>query len=339
MLGWMPGPPWPDPAFAVGNDQQYRPAVTIADQQILVRDDDGGRGLLLCHASRSLAGPGGGIGGPGDGIERLLIVVHGALRDSDRYLANAQAAAGDMAGSTLIVAPQFLAGVDLAARASVPAGALHWEVEGWKGGEAALGPGPVSSFAAMDSLLRRLAGPRGPASGTRPRVVIFGSSAGGQYVNRYAATGRAPNELAECGVTVRFVIANPSTYLYFGPERPVAVPGGAGANRWRYGFDEAPAYVGITARQGLERYLSRDVTIVLGSEDRDEAALLLEVSAAAMAQGANRLERGIGYDQHVRRLARAAGLADRHRLIQLAGVGHASAEVLAAPQIREILFG
>jgi hypothetical protein len=32
--------------------------------------------------------------------------------------------------------------------------------------------------------------------------------------------------------------------------------------------NDAPAYVGITARQSLERYLSRDVTIVLGSEDR-----------------------------------------------------------------------
>jgi len=318
--------------FAIGNDQQHQPTEAVADQRILVRDDHGGQGLLLCHASRPLDMP-------GDGIERLLIVVHGALRDSGRCLANAQAAAGDQERSTLIVAPQLLADADLVARADLPGGALYWQVEGWKGGEAALGPEPVSSFAAMDHLLLELTGPGRPP-GARPlNVVIFGSSAGGQYVNRYAAVGRAPDALAERGIAVRFVVANPSTYLYFDRARPAAVPGGAPVNQWRYGFDNAPAYVGVTARQSLERYLSRDVTIVLGSEDRDGAALLLEVSAAAMAQGANRLERGINYDRHVRGLARAAGLTAGHRLIQLPGVGHASADVLAAPQTREIMFG
>lgn len=138
---------------------------------------------------------------------------------------------------------------------------------------------------------------------------------------------------------MRFIIANPSTYLYFDRERPVAVPGGTNINRWRYGFDFPPDYVDITAQQSLRRYLERDVTIVLGSQDRDGAALLLEVSAAAMAQGANRLQRGIYYEQHIRRLARAAGLTARHRTIELTGVGHAAAEVLAAPETRAIVFG
>ena len=57
------------------------------------------------------------------------------------------------------------------------------------------------------------------------------------------------------------------------------------------------------------------------------------------AQGANRFDRGLRYDQHVRGLARAAGLPARHRLIQLAGTGHAAGDVLAAPQTRQIVFG
>ncbi len=92
-------------------------------------------------------------------------------------------------------------------------------------------------------------------------------------------------------------------------------------------------------RPSLERYLSRDVTIVLGALDTDHASPLLEVSPAAMAQGANRFDRGLHYDQHVRRLARTAGLPARHRLIQLAGVGHTAGDVLAAPQILQIVFG
>ena len=312
----------PGDAFAIGNDEQYRPVAAVGDQRVPVGGPEG-TGLLACHASRPLGDP---RRGP------VVIVVHGALRDSDRYLASAQRAARLACSDTLIVAPQFLADVD-------PAGdALYWQVEGWKGGYPALGPEPLSSFGAMDSLLGRLA----PEPGPDPAVVVFGNSAGGQFVNRYAAVGRGPDALAARGLRVRFVIANPSTYLYFGRERPVAVPDGAHVNDWRYGFDHAPGYVGAAPenpRSSLERYLGRDVTIVLGELDRDSASLLLEVSPAAMAQGANRLDRGVRYDQHVRGLARAAGLPFRHRLIRLAGVGHTAADVLAAPQTREIVFG
>jgi hypothetical protein len=139
-----------------------------------------------------------------------------------------------------------------------------------------------------------------------------------------------------------FAIGNDEQYRPVGRERPVAVPDGARVNDWRYGFDHAPGYVGadpVNPRRSLERYLGRDVTIVLGELDNDGASLLLEVSPAAMAQGANRLDRGLHYDQHVRELARAAGLPFRHRLVRLAGVGHAAADVLAAPQTREIMFG
>ena len=313
-------------AFAVGNDEQYRPVQAVGDQRVRV----GGPAWLTCHASRPLDGPGRGDG-------PLVVVVHGALRDSDRYLAHARHAARLAGCDPLIVAPQFLADVDAGVAAGVPDGALYWDVEGWKGGYPALRSAPVSSFAAMDSLLVQLA-PLASA-GHDPAVVLFGNSAGGQFVNRYAAVGRGPDVLAGRALRVRFVISNPSTYLYFDRERPVSVPDGARVNDWRYGFDGAPGYVDAGPRPSLERYLGRDVTIVLGALDTDHASPLLEVSPAAMAQGANRFDRGLHYDQHVRRLARAAGLPARHRLIQLASVGHAAGDVLAAPQILQIVFG
>lgn len=49
---------------------------------------------------------------------------------------------------------------------------------------------------------------------------------------------------------------------------------------------------------------------------------VLEVSPAAMAQGSNRLERGIRYHEHVEEMARRTGKTVSHRLITLAGVGH-----------------
>ena len=295
-----------------------------------IQAEDGASGLLACYGSRPL-------NRPGPALERLVVVVHGALRDSDRYFALAAQAAGDTGTGTLIVAPQFLAHVDL--RTDTPEGILYWDVEGWKGGESAVRPARISSFTAMDCLLRQLTAPGRLAPAAKPTVVVVGNSAGGQYVNRYAAVGRAPSDLAERGISVRFVIANPSTYLYFGEERPVPVPDPVGVNRWRYGFEAPPPYVEGTAQESLRRYLARDVTIVLGAEDNDGTALLLEISAAAMAQGANRLERGINYDRYIRHLADQAGLSAQHRLIQLSAVGHSAADVIAAQETRQLLFG
>ncbi len=313
----------PGGEFAIGNGEQYRPVQAVGDQRVPVSGPEGS-GLLACHASRPL----------GDACRSyrsyrgpVVVVVHGALRDSDRYLASARHAARLAGSDALIVAPQFLAGPDQAD------GVLYWEVEGWKGGYPALGPVALSSFTAMDSLLGRLAAVADPV------VVLFGNSAGGQFVNRYAAVGRGPDVLADRGLRVRFVISNPSTYLYFGRERPVAVPDGAHVNDWRYGFDGAPGYVDAGPRRSLERYLGRDVTIVLGALDNDGASLLLEVSPAAMAQGANRFDRGVRYDEPVRELARAAGLPAGHQLLTLPGVGHTAGDVLAAEPVREIVFG
>jgi len=323
----MPETGRPDRSFANQDDEQYRPVRAVADQQVPVTGG-AGTGWLACYATQP-------PGDPGVAGQRVVIVVHGALRDADRYLGLAQDAARQSGSAALIAAPQFLSEVDTRDGAGVPEGALYWGVEGWKGGYPALGPAAVSSFTAMDSLLSHLA-----VAGGRPAaVVIVGNSAGGQFVNRYAAVGRGPDALAEQGIPVRFIIANPSTYLYFDRQRPFAVPDGRLINRWRYGFDGAPAYVEGGPGPSLARYLARDVTIVLGEQDADPGALLLEVSPAAMAQGQNRLERGVCYERHVHRLARAAGYPVRHRLIQLAGAGHAAADVLAAAQVREIVFG
>ena len=92
-------------AFAVGNDEQYRPVQAVGDQRVLLD----GSGLLVCHASRPL-------GSRGRGDRPLVVVVHGALRDSDRYLAHARRAARRAGRDPLIVAPQFLADVDAGRR-------------------------------------------------------------------------------------------------------------------------------------------------------------------------------------------------------------------------------
>jgi hypothetical protein len=58
-----------------------------------------------------------------------------------------------------------------------------------------------------------------------------------------------------------------------------------------------------------------------------------------MAQGANRFERGIHYGEYIDQRARDQGLASRHRVIPLSGVGHAAGEVLVDEQTRALMFG
>jgi hypothetical protein len=339
----MTGSGAPDDTYAIGDEAQYAPAEVLGDQEVSMRPNDGP--ALLCHASLPL-------GWPRPFVSCLLFVIHGALRNSDVYLGHARRAA-ELSGATdrtLAVAPQFLADVDATRGRPLPGGTLYWDVEGWKGGSPAIGPAPISSFTAMDLLLRYTVqstwpdiAPEGTAPGTasaRPgrKVVIAGNSAGGQFVNRYAAVGLEPRNLVSSGLTVRFLISNPSSYLYFSADRPEPIAPGVKVNQWRFGFDNPVSYVTGSARDYLRQYLSRQVTLILGEEDRNPAALLLGISPPQMAQGANRFERGINYYRHVQKMAIANGIASPHQLITLPGVGHDARDVLAAEPIRRLLF-
>ncbi len=276
-------------------------------------------------------------------VSRLLIIVHGALRNAADYLEHAEMAAelAQASARTISVAPQFLADVDLRPRLRIPAESLFWDVDEWKGGQQALGPVAASSFSAMDCLVRHLVRSTWPQIYPVPEgrtVVIAGNSAGGQFVNRYAIVGKEPERLARDGIHTRFIIANPSSYLYFSGKRPITFARATAVNRWRYGFDGSPVYVDKSPRQYLEQYLGRDVSIVLGAEDHDPAALLLEVGAPAMAQGTNRLERGVYYHEHIQEMAREAGLPSQHQLVRLPGVGHDARQVITSPQALDLIF-
>ena len=85
------------------------------------------------------------------------------------------------------------------------------------------GPAPISSFEVIDVILARLAD-RARFPDLR-RVVVAGHSGGGQMVQRYAVVGHGEAALTAAGIAVRYVVANPSSYLYFSAERPRAERG------------------------------------------------------------------------------------------------------------------
>jgi hypothetical protein len=257
-------------------------------------------------------------------VSRVVIVLHGRLRDADAYLLSAQRAlsAADVdPDDTLLLVPQFLASADIVAH-GLDEDALHWDWTSWMGGDDALGPAPVSSFDVLDSLLQAVAD-RSRFAALR-EVVIAGHSGGAQVAHRYAVVGRAAALLEEQGVPCRYVIANPSSYVYFDRMRPDGHGGFtpadesacAGVDTWKYGIQEPPRYASSAAFE--QRYVRSDVIYLLGEADCDPQHQALDRSCAANAQGPHRLARGLAYVAYLR--ARHPQLT--HRCWRVAGVGH-----------------
>lgn len=320
-----------------------RPVAAIAPQHIAVATG-AGTGLAPLFTT-------GAWDAPQAGVERAVILIHGRLRNADMYFNLAQrarTAAGRNSLDTLLVVPQFLASADAQAHRVAPA-TLRWDWTRWMGGEAAAEPAPISSFDVLDAILQRLASrEQFPALS---RVVIAGHSGGGQVVQRYAVLTRGEALLASRGISVRYVIANPSSYVYFDDLRPNAagefVPFDAAIcpdfNRWKYGLLDLPDYARPASRAGtgampadLEAaYARRDVLTLLGSDDCDPLHPALDTSCAARAQGEHRLARGRAYARYMR-MRHAQNL--NHRFQEIAGVGHDSAGIFTSRAGLEALF-
>jgi poly(3-hydroxybutyrate) depolymerase len=143
---------------------------------------------------------------------------------------------------------------------------------------------------------------------------MIGHSAGGQFLSRLAAF--VPTEAH------RIVIANPSTYV--APTLRVGAPFGLGQ-----------VYDGKTAQAELRRYLAQPVTIFLGGDDVGDQDL--NETAAAMAQGATRLERGRNIYRQANTLAAAQNWAFNWRLVELPGVGHSARKMFSSRQAQDAL--
>lgn len=278
-----------------------------------------------------------GIGPAPAKIERVLIVIHGRLRNAETYRKSGEVAA-ELAGqtaNTLVIAPQFLNESDVSLY-SLPASVLRWQGNEWMGGGLSTGPNPLSSYAALDEIVGRLSDRK--QFPDVKQIVIFGHSGGAQVVQRYALLAQEQPALKTEGIRLRYVVANPSSYAYFNEQRPVAFDHAKcpGFNRWKYGLVDPPIYAGGQTPAQLEgRYVKREVIYLLGQQDTDPQHPALDKSCAAKAQGAYRLERGklfFGY------LLRRHPEGVNQRLIEVPGVGHNGDGMLTSPEGQKAIF-
>ncbi|MDI3275045.1 alpha/beta hydrolase [Pseudomonas sp. MDT1-16] len=279
-----------------------------------------------------------GIGPAPTKIERVLIIIHGRLRNAQTYRQSAEHAAeqAGQSATTLVIAPQFLNETDVALH-PVADSVLRWQGNDWMAGGLSTAPFSLSSYAALDEIIARI-GDRKQFPDVK-QIVIAGHSGGAQVVQRYALLGHDQPALKAADIQVRYVIANPSSYAYFDERRPVAFShaGCPNFNRWKYGLANLPAYAdGQTPAQLKENYVKRDVVYLLGQQDIDPKQPALDKSCEAQAQGANRLIRGRNYFAYLKRL-HPQGLSQQ--LIEVPGVGHDGEGMFNSPEGQKALFG
>jgi hypothetical protein len=304
----------------------------VADHAIPVKTANG-EGLVPVYVFFN--GKPADLAQPQAGVVRALLVIHGLHREAEqnsRVGLRAIDNAGAAGQGTLLIAPQFLEEADAEAH-HLPGNVLRWVSEQWMSGGNAANTA-VSSFDAIDLILATLANHR--IFPNLKTVVIAGHSAGGQCVQRYAAVGRGVDGLEKAGIHVRFVVANPSSYLYFSPERPnlkahdqftFAVPTQTcfgKYNHWKYGVLDAPPYVGAVVASEIEqRYIRRDVVYLLGTKDNDPNHPELDASCAAEDEGPHRFFRGKAYFRYLlTRHPELAGESAAQRLWAVPGVEH-----------------
>lgn len=318
-----------------------KPVKAVADQTLRVSTDKG-TGLLPLYIS--VDGASTNLSKPLPSVTRALIIFHGLLRNADTYNQsglNAIKHAGKAGQGTILITPQFLDQVDVDAY-HLPPSVLRWHQAAWMGGADALNV-PLSSFDAIDAILAQL-GNRKIFPNLR-RVILAGHSGGGQVVQRYAVVGRGGDVLINAGIHVRYVIANPSSYVYFSPERPLASSKGEFSyalprhtcfgryNRWKYGILDPPPYVGAADFSVLEeRYLRRDVLYLLGTNDTDPNHPALDKSCSGEDEGPYRFFRGKAYFRYleIRHPALAESSATQ-QLWYVPGVEHDGDKMLNSP--------
>lgn len=259
-----------------------------------------------------------------------VVVVHGLLRNSHDYFRAMLSAASTNAADaqTMVIAPHFQASQD-----HPGAHEPYWAKEGWQRGDGAEAPPGLSSFAVMDQIVAALADKARFPHLTW--VTIAGHSAGAQFTQRYAAAGRAP---LVPGLLINYVIANPSSYLYFTPDRPYPADPNCAYNNYKYGLNNPNPYVGaLSASQIIGQYTTRRITYLQGGADvltGGPESHDLDTSCAAEAQGPNRLERGAHYYDYIRS---HFPNAPQNRVV-VPGVGHDDAMLFGSEQGRAVLF-
>ncbi|WP_109437480.1 hypothetical protein [Aquimarina sp. AU119] len=272
-------------------------------------------------------------------ITRAVVALHGQDRNADTYYKRMLAAAqmeSSQLDTLLIISPQFLAESDINLH-GLDSEHLYWSSGGWKIGflskdeEQNPRSDRISSFSIMDSLIVKL---KHNYPNLR-NIILSGHSAGGQFLNRYAAATPIYRSLNDERINVRFIVNNPSSYVYLNKKRKVdgspsyKVPTitCSAYNDYKYGLDDLPNYLSaIGANKIKEQFYKRKVVYLLGAQDNNTSSSSLDTSCGALLQGNHRLERGMIYYDYLKDFY-GDSIENTQTMKIVPGAGHNSREM------------
>lgn len=228
----------------------------------------------------------------------LIVSLHGVGRNASGYR-NSTRALGEQFGA-LVIAPLF-------DRERFPA----WRYQ--HGGIVRRGPEqtlqPIIASERTSELLKTVIDKIRTAEGMPDMpYVLLGHSAGGQFLSRIAALAALD--------PVRIIIANPGTWLTPSLEE-----------RFPYGLGGLPD--GLADASTLERYLTRPITVMVGTADTE--ADNLSMTPAAKRQGDTRHARALRVFAQAQAHAEALKLPFGWSLLEIPGIGHSARAMYAHP--------
>jgi pimeloyl-ACP methyl ester carboxylesterase len=264
---------------------------------------------------------------PNADIRRALIMIHGTNRNADHYFGTATSA-GFLAGAlndSVVIAPEFHSS-ERGCMDKLETNEVSWSCRGdsWRSGGNAISDKNLTSFDFIDELVKRLADKKIFPNLTT--IVIAGHSAGGQFVSRYEMANHVQDDL---GVSVQYVVANPSSYAWPDATRVLPADDGLAANaiagwkeetphssfsygafdatkvptydRWPYGLEgRTSGYTAKMSDQQLRNQLAARPTTYLLSQVDTLPLGGFDGSPSAMAQGATRRARGEAFVKYVK---------------------------------------
>jgi poly(3-hydroxybutyrate) depolymerase len=224
----------------------------------------------------------------------IVFVMHGVHRDAQRYCNDWSPYAQKY--NFLLVCPEF--------------DAAHFSTKAYQCGNILdqsnnLNAESKWTFTTIENLFDYV---KTSAGNTSKSYYIFGHSAGGQFVHRFALF--MPNARY-----ARAIAANPGWYT---------MPNYSG-HKFPYGLRDSNLQ-----ESSVKASFGRDFILMLGQDDTDANDPDLRQTASAEEQGATRLDRGQNYFRAAQAEASRLGTALKWRLQTVPGAHHSDAQMAAA---------
>ena len=250
-----------------------------------------------------------------------------------------------MQDSTILIAPVF-PWQDNISDDSLGDDVLYWSESEWSSGDLSRNtqsnprPFRISSYSTIDTIYHRLV----ENNANLKRIVLTGHSSGSQMVVRYAAGGRAPENLSETGVDFIYVPMNTSSFLYYNENRVLDEdaevfefgPSSCGsANQYRYGMDNLNQYMENTGAETIVYNFQRaKLTYLIAQYDFGGQTS----TCARMTQGYSRLARTHIYFSYLNYFY-GDTVFNNHRMAEIPGASHDHGMMIFTDCGKSAVFG